>query len=150
MGALIILIGLAIIVAAWTVNLRTRRKAGGARAWPQAPGRITASDVVHKVETDADNRLQDIFYVRPTYAYEVDGRALTGERVSFGASSRFESRKAAEALAGRYPVGRDVAVLYNPRKPQESALESARPNFVLPIVLSLAGGFVAFIGLELL
>lgn len=150
MGALVILIGLAIVVAAWTVNLRSRRKAGCARAWPQAKGRITASDLIHKVETDADNRAQDVFYVRPTYAYEVDGRALSGDRVSFGASSRFESRKAAEALAERYPVGRDVAVLYNPRKPQESALESARPDFVTPIVLTLVGGFVAFIGLDLL
>lgn len=150
MGALVILIGLAIMVAGWIVNLRTRQKAGSARAWPLAPGRITASDLVHKVETDADNRAQDIFYVRPAYAYEVDGRALTGDRVSFGASSRFETRKAAEALAGRYPVGRDVAVLYNPRKPQESALESARPNVVTPIILTVVGGFVAFIGLDLL
>lgn len=150
MGALVILIGLAIIVSTWTVNLRTRRKAEGARAWPQAKGRITASDLIHKVETDADNRAQDIFYIRPTYAYEVDGRALTGDRISFGVSSRFESREAAEALAERYPVGRDVAVLYNPRKPQESALESARPNFMTPVVLTLVGGVFVFIGLGLL
>lgn len=150
MGALVILIGLAIMVAGWIVNLRTRRKAGSARAWPLAPGRITASDLIHKIETDADNQAQDVFYVRPTYDYEVDGRALTGDRVSFGASSRFETRKAAEALAGRYPVGRDVAVLYNPRKPQESALESARPNVVTPIILTAVGGFIAFIGLDLL
>ena len=150
MGALVILIGLAIMVASWIVNLRTRQKAGSARAWPLASGRITASAVVHKVETDADSRAQDIFYVRPAYAYEVDGRALKGDRVSFGASSRFESRKAAEALAGRYPVGREVAVLYNPRKPQESVLESARPSLVTPIVLTMVGGFVAFIGLDLL
>lgn len=150
MGAPVFLIGLAIIIAGWIVNLGTRRKAGAARAWPQARGRIITSDLVHKVETDADNRAQDIFYVRPIYAYEVDGRALTGDRVRFGATSRFESRRAAEALATRYCVGRDVVVLYNPRKPQESALESGRPDFVLPIVLTLVGGFIAFIGLDLL
>ncbi len=146
MGELILIAALAVTATGWFFYLRARSKAGKAGNWPMADGVVTVSEVVHKVETSSDNSSQDVYYVQPTYTYEVGGKDLTGTRLSFGAANRFDDRQKAEEIVARYPVGARVQVHYNPDKPDECTLETTLPSLVSPLIATLAGAVIAYVG----
>ncbi|MFO1015017.1 MAG: DUF3592 domain-containing protein [Caulobacteraceae bacterium] len=54
------------------------------------------------------------------YTYEVDGQSYRGTRIQFGAWPG--GRMKAESFVSQHGGGAEVAVLYNPEKPQDSVL----------------------------
>lgn len=87
-----------------------------AEHWPTAPGTVTASDFV--VSSDDDGTT---YRAKISYSYNALGRELAGDKIAFGysgsSSERFH-REIYEAL----PVGAQVAVRYDPQKPERAAL----------------------------
>jgi hypothetical protein len=56
------------------------------------------------------------------YAYSVAGRTYEHDTFTSVASSVIRERAAADVLVGRYPVGGQVTVFYNPSRPDDSVL----------------------------
>ncbi len=149
MGIAILITGVTVVAVGWIRHLHLGSQAGRSNAWPLAPGVVTASEVVRKVETSADNDLQVVYYAQPSYSYEVEHEVLTGRRIRVGAEPRFTDRCKAEAALLGYPVGARVLVRYDPRKPSECALEGARPSLAAPLLATAAGLVLALVGASL-
>lgn len=145
-GIIVMLVGAAMVAAAVFFHLRARAKAQQSQSWPTVSGTVTASQVVHKRESDSDGADQDVYYAQPNYSYAVNGRTFEAKRVSFGGQFRFFDRAKAEAIVARYPAGATVAVRYNPDSPGEAALESAAPPLGGLLVVAVAGLVLAVVG----
>ena len=148
MGLLFLLVGLVMAGGAAFFFVRNANKAKAAAAWPTVDGVITGSSVSHRRERDASDRLEDVYTVAVAYRYAVEGRELQGERIGYGATTRFSNQKArAEALAARYPEGAKVQVRYDPANPAEACLETAPPSMFVPIVFGGVGAVFVVIGI---
>lgn len=77
--------------------------------WPVTPGRVTSSAILEKGRTK--------FEAAVGYEYILAGRVRRG-RMPVTASTR----QSAESVTVRYPVGREIAVGYNPGNTEESVL----------------------------
>lgn len=95
---------------AFIFGLRTFGRSYSMTRWPITPGRVVTSVVAEEA-----GRVQ----ARVEYEYMLAGRVYRG---SVPASSL--SREAADSLAARYPVGREIAVGYDPGNPRQSVLRA--------------------------
>lgn len=115
------------------------RRAGLSEGWPTAPGRI--------LKSEADMRLgkgpRHIADVR--YEYEVDGRRYTGSKVQFS-QGNYRSNAEAQAVVGRYPVGTEVAVRYDPNDPAVAGLESSPASAMQTLWLGVIALLMPFLG----
>jgi hypothetical protein len=102
-----------------------------ASRWPSAPGKVVVSSSqvrdVRVLDASREDgfRIEQRNFANIVYEYSVRGESLSNNRVSID-----EDRGnfgIAEIIA-RYPVGRDVAVYYNPRHPREAVLERDTPK----------------------
>ena len=142
-GAIFSAVGIGIVV----YGLWNLQRAGRSADWPAVRGVITSS-TIRRLPSGGKGRSRSSNYkARIEYEYTVDGVALSGDRVSFEDASR-NSGGQARAIAGRYPVGTEVAVYYDPDDPATAVLQPGtyRSNRVLP----WAGGIFAVIGIALL
>lgn len=117
-GALFLVLGSALFVGtAWLFTLARR-----SRQWASTQGLIISSKVDSTFDTTGSNRMSHRLIL--TYRYTVDGRSLTGHRVQFGDSfwSSTRSRDLAERLGRKYPEGQEVAVYYDPARPERCTL----------------------------
>lgn len=88
-----------------------------AEHWPTTPGTITDSDFTSSTDSDGDTT----FRTKISYVYNAMGRELTGKKIAFGyagSSSQKFHRDIYEAL----PVNTQVAVRYNPSRPEQAVL----------------------------
>ena len=90
--------------------------------WPEAPGEILSSGVRSETSSSSGSRASTTYHAAVEYRYEVGGRWLEGDRISYGAYGTGEHDRAA-AIAANYPVGARVTVYYQPEDPTESVLE---------------------------
>ena len=115
-------------------------------SWPSANGRITYS---HASPHSEKNGTQYMPTVRYTYA--VKGKSYTGTRIT--ASDQYQKNiSSANDILRDYPVGKGVAVYYNPSDPAVSLLEIGIQGNVY-VMLAGAGGcflFAVFIAVSLL
>jgi hypothetical protein len=104
-----------VIVLLYINHNRSREKMVVPPSWPGVSGRVTVARVVESARTRVD---EDAFY-HPSIEFEyiVAGQVYTGKQ-AVGRPSNLES-KAKRTLAN-YPPGTDVAVYYNPEKPDEA------------------------------
>jgi hypothetical protein len=61
---------------------------------------------------------------------------------------RIGTRKAAEEIVERYPVGSDVEVRYNPANPAQSTIETDRPGIwkiVFGVIFLLLAAFLMLV-----
>lgn len=94
------------------------RDAGASASWPHVEGVVTRSEVTRS----SDSSGVDSYSPRITYRYPAGSRYQEGYTIKFGENS-YNSRRRAESIAARYPVGRKVAVYYDPGRPGKSVLE---------------------------
>src|ERR1700677_1526728 len=115
------------------------RKAKKIQSWPSTPGRITASGVVF-----SSGRI-GVWEPKLSYTYTVDGREYTGKVITL-VETDTGSVQLAEAKIAPYPVGREVTVFYNPRKPRDSLLQKqwSYGDFV---VIGLVGAVFLAVGI---
>ena len=132
-GRIAIAVGYALAAAFFAVAYWIWRKETAARKWPRTSGVIRVSQY-HKGPR----------YERPVIEYEFayQGRPFKSSHWRLGNYSTGAAglgRSDGEAVARRYPVGRPVTVLVNPRDPAKSVLEANGSLFWLP---SCAGMFI--------
>lgn len=91
-----------------------------ASAWPIARGRIVAADV--DAFLARPHRRRTYFKPSVLYVYEVNGRQYLGDRIRIATVISSTIPGLARRTAAMYPVGMEVDVHYNPKKPSESVL----------------------------
>jgi hypothetical protein len=126
------------------------RRALRARRWPSAAGRILSSRVARievSVRTSSGisrARTAQRWIPEVEFAYAVGPQNLVGRQVGLGAPTASEGPEDPAALVARYPVGADVAVRYDPDRPDDAALEVALDAGTL----TLAVAALALLGLS--
>ena len=88
--------------------------------WPAAQGVVISSTVTYH---PAHGKSGPYYSPDVTYRYTVGKTTYLGDIISY-ASINNSSQSDMGTIAGRYPVGQQVKVFYDPAGPQESVLES--------------------------
>lgn len=138
---ILILVGLLFVIIGLVLMLRAR----AASKWPSTSGVVLKSELVEHTtkQRTNDRRIQTYTSYEPAveYQYTVDGKMLTGKRLSFGLV-RLTLEKAQELL-GKYPVNAQVPVYYNPRNIKDSRLDitaaAATPQLIIGIIIGAIG-----------
>jgi hypothetical protein len=114
---------LAIIVLSVGVKVFEWR---AAKSWTQTTGRIVRSDIEtrrHRFQGEAEKIVNA---PAVEYEFKAGGRTVRGSRIAIGDDSGGVNT---EATLARYPVGREVAVFYDPADPTNCVLERDGPQF---------------------
>jgi uncharacterized protein DUF3592 len=127
-----IFIGTSIAVFAvfiWRLGRRDNAMARASLDWPQAAGKIVSMSVVktalsaHASKNERELAAAMPFDASVHYEYQVAGRTCFGSRVTFSdGNMENHSAEAAAKTAAEYPVGKMVAVHYDPADPNNSTL----------------------------
>jgi hypothetical protein len=100
-------------------NLENANQSG---EWSTANGSIISSDVRNEIK-NSNGRSSTVYFPRVAYQYIVGNNSFISDRISFGDyGSGSESR--AIGIAGKYPMGSQVTVHYNPSDPSQSVIET--------------------------
>jgi hypothetical protein len=111
-------------VGVWSA-LRTRKRSERASGWPTVPGVITRSGLRkghYSSSVGHGNAKSTVYTPHIAYSYEVGGKRFEGERVQFGTERRMWKKLPARAAIDAYPVGAEVQVHYDPRRPEDAVL----------------------------
>jgi hypothetical protein len=116
-----------------------------ARNWSTAQGRVITSTsedrrVKKGVSEDADTETRN--FAKIVYEYKVADHTYRCDRVTIGED--LGNIEVAETIA-KYPVGKAVAVYYNPNKRTQAVLERDLPPFVWKGVIIIILVFIAII-----
>lgn len=137
-AALFALVGLALVL----LGARDARRARASVAWPSAPGVITTSRVTER-ETRRDGRKWVQHSADIRYEFTVGAGRYTGSRVTL--ADVYGSRASADRAVGRYPVGAEVTVRYDPDDPTVCCLVPGSAEGVT-IWYGIGGAFLALGG----
>jgi hypothetical protein len=122
-GVVVFAAGVGIVVL-WFF-LAARRYSKQAFYWPAVRGKIVKSEVEsYRDRVGGVNGTMLTFY-RPVveYVYQVRGRDYRANQIGVGITTE-GSQSYAEAIAAKYPAGREVAVHYDPANPGVAALDN--------------------------
>jgi hypothetical protein len=121
--------------------------AQASKRWPAARGMIDHSEL--KVRS---GRVITEWFVVPTYSFQVDGKAYSSSRTSFGKSAAFfaDSRQDGERLLLHYQAGRSVTVRFSPNRPSLCTLQTGTDlaGTTNAVVMTVLG--TLFLGLALI
>ena len=126
------------LFAAWC-GWRDLQHSHASTTWPSTSGEIIGS----AVQTRSNG--EDTFHRTViTYRYHVAGTAYMAKRVFFGGELALQFSGPGKRCLTRYPIGRQVAVAYNPAAPEEAVLEpgpneAAYLSLIVPVALVLFG-----------
>ena len=142
--------GLVALGLVWTAgfawaHFRAVGKAKAAESWPVAMGKILSCEVIEEKSTDRHGHRTTWYNPVVAYSYSAGGRELQGRRLRFG-NYRCSTRRKAEAMLAPYQPAATASVRYNPDRPEECVLETARPG---PIYLVMALFGLLFVGFGL-
>ncbi|MEO1242907.1 MAG: DUF3592 domain-containing protein [Pseudomonadota bacterium] len=107
---------LAVGVGILGFGLRALHMSKQAEHWPTVSGTVMSSDF--EVSHDDDGTT---YRTKLSYAYNVMGRELTGKKIAFGYSGS-SSEKFHRDIYNALPVNSQVAVRYDPNKPERAVL----------------------------
>lgn len=127
---------------------RDKKKAEESQNWSSTPGIITESYVRKEENRDSDGYPTTSYYPEVRYAYEFLGTKYTGDKIAFGESVGGSLKKAQDALA-QYPVGKNMAVYYDPNNPEDAVLErrvSGKMMLIIGIIFLLVSFCTVCIG----
>ena len=113
-------------------------------SWPKVEAVITYSS--------AEDSHDSTSFARIEYSYEVNGLTYKGDRIYAESFDTAMSRKNAEELANKFPVGRRGPVSYDPRNPKNSLLlTGVGSNIWLPFyggIIFIVFGMICFLDLR--
>lgn len=110
---LFLAIGLAIL----GFGLRSLHLTRQAEHWPTVQGTVISSDFDSNTDSDGDTT----YRAEITYAYNVLGRDYAGEKIAFGYSGS-SSYNFHHDIYDALPDGAEVAVRYDPQRPERAVL----------------------------
>ena len=133
LAALVISVLCAVIFAGLGVLLIVqvilkRRKLSTTQGWASTLGQVIESGLDETVTVDLGADTPASYWPRVVYTYQVAGQTYKGTAVTVGTQKDYALKSGAEAVARRYPLGRQVRVYYNPQNPAEAALERSTPG----------------------
>lgn len=119
-------------------------RAAKSASWPTVQGTVTRSEVTTHRSTHK-GRSSTSYHAHIEFDYEVDGKALHGNRRTYKVMA--SSQSAANEAVAAYPTGSSVTVSYDPKDPERAVLEPGWDwSNAIPIAVGLfAIAFVSFI-----
>lgn len=122
---------------------RSRGQTKAAGKWDKVEGVIIASEIDQPPSHASDDASDASPVIR--YSYRANGRDLESDRVRIGGASMTTRMLAIRQIA-RYPLGAQVDVYVNPKKPEHAVLEPrAQGNIAGVIAFTVAFGCAAAI-----
>lgn len=105
------------------------------RDWPTVPGEVTSTEI----SSEGGGEDAEVKYVPELqYEYEVDNERYVNSRYGFGTTPTFSERSAARSWTEeRYPEDGQVAVHYDPDRPDRSVLEPGAGRSPMALVVGL-------------
>ena len=132
-GFITLLIGCGLLVYCITIL----RHAWVSRLWPSAPGEILKSRV-DIIQSQKPRSTGYSFKKRIIqYRYQVDGTFYVGNKINFMGDTPFLSVKG-RAFKKKYPAGKRVDVIYNPKNPMNCKLERRESPWLIIILILFA------------
>lgn len=101
-------------------GVRQFMQAKASAAWPTVTGVITVAELGKQMGNERDE--STTYSADISYDYLVNDRSYVNGAVSFDGVKSSDPATARRILK-RYPVGKQVAVYYNPNDPQDAVLE---------------------------
>jgi hypothetical protein len=147
---LVLSVALAMGIFGIAAGIYSLRKSKATESWPKTAGKITSNHI----EKRADDKSGDLetqtdittymYIPQVTYEYTVD-KKYTSSSISIFIHMVNTEEKAQKFLNDNYPVGKEVAVSYNPAKPKDAVLEPGASSggyffIALGVVFALVGG----------
>ncbi len=110
------------------------------RKWPSAQGRIVSSDLAETTSSDPETHTTTNYEVCVKYEYQGEGRTWVGSVINAWGLWGLQSTDVTKVapVVDRYPAGKAVEVIYNPRDPGFALLETEFPVFKNVLVMFLA------------
>jgi len=121
---------LAVGISILGFGLRSLYMSKQAETWPTTPGRIVSSDLNASTDSDGDTT----YRTELTYAYNVMGRELTGEKIAFGYSGS-SSRNFHSEIYDALPANTQIAVRYNPADPERAVLSFGMNQSIIFLII---------------
>jgi len=138
-----------IVVVAASIGLS---KLSSSRNWPATEGKVMSSSVEEMRQTNQmlinEGASNFEYKVNVQYEYSVDGQSYVGNVVSAGLPSIFDSKADADNLVAEYSAGKKIEVFYEPDRPQNAALITAKSipvvgiAIMLLMIIAIAGGII--------
>lgn len=100
------------------ICLHFMKLAGDSYNWNTTEGEVTESSV--RITTSKNGKQYQAII---SYKYKAHGEEYTSKRVYFGSNIQSSSKKRAEKLTEKYPVGARVKVYYDPVKNSRAVIE---------------------------
>jgi hypothetical protein len=113
-------------------------------SWPTTEGEVIASEVLQANPGDT-GMLVNKHMVVIRYSYMVDGVPYVSDVISFGEllfqflNKGLRSKRGAEYLSSKYPVGSAVTVYYRSGNPKQSVLQPGVLDANLMLILMIFG-----------
>jgi len=121
------------------ISLSNWRQARASTGWPTTVGRIIRSEVVKEMlypGTARRGTKVPVFTPAVEFEYSVRGQTYRSDRMQFGAIVKAAEDEAHARLAP-YPVGRQLAVRYDPLHPESAVLDSRVAYPIRTIVITV-------------
>jgi hypothetical protein len=127
-------IGLILIIS----SALQSRHAQATTHWPSVPGKVLRAEI-RPVEAFREKKQKVLLYAADVaYRYTVDGKEHIAGTIRPDLQSQPTTAEA-ERLIELYPVGKNVAVYYNPANPADAVLEPGRnPQTISLLVCGIA------------
>ena len=100
----------------------TATKALQSRSWLDTPGVVVQSTLVQG-SSGTRTASRSSFKPHVEYDYDVDGKTLRGDRISFRIGIALSAGHA-QQIVDDHPVGKQVTVFFNPDDPTQSTLRT--------------------------
>ena len=114
---------------------KNQKKADASQNWPSTNGAIIETGTTRNFSSGADGDSDIVTYTpKLKYSFRVDDVEFISDKIAFGYGKSYNSEMAALSALQNYPVGKQVAVYYNPENPNEAVLERKNQRQVWGLV----------------
>jgi len=97
-----------------------RRRMAAVRQWPSTMGTVNTSYLERRSSSEGGSTNYPVVQ----YSYQVGGQVYQGMKIAPGPEV---GGTGAAKVVGRYPVGAQAMVFYNPQNPSDAVLETKAP-----------------------
>jgi hypothetical protein len=124
----------------WMFN--TNAKIRASSSWPTADGVVVHSAVAVDRSRNRGNGYRLSYRVDVRYRYQVSVEQYESSTFVFGVPRSYADRATAEAEVATYPIGRHVAVRYDPVEPKTSCLMPGETPEAFQLLGWMSGAFL--------
>src|SRR5215207_4180911 len=120
----------------------TTMKIRASSSWPTADGVVVHSGVAVDSSRIRGGGYTLTYRVDVRYRYQVGSAQYESSTFVFGVPRAYANRATTEAEVATYPIGRHVAVRYDPEEPKTSCLIPGESPEAFPMIGWMSGAFL--------